>query len=193
MSDHLSSLELDEVASGLSAGPPHLASCAECRARVSAVKQQNAALLARPEAKRQREALLPAAPRRSTLRLVAVLVPLAAALALFFVWPRPATPTGDRIKGAPSVVLLDDHGNAVTHARPGQQLTLAVGAPGFKRVAIFTTGTDGGREPLWAGSIEDGPRVQLMQLEVTPGDVEVTAEFDEGPRRTTATTRLQVP
>ncbi len=189
MSDHLSALALDELAAGLTPDEPaHLATCAPCRDRLAALRAANATFLAQPKAKAQLDRLAP--PRRLPWgRLVAL--PLAAALALFVLWPRP--PTGDLIKGAPTVVLLDAAGNVVKEAKPGQRLDLAVGAPGFHRVTVYATGPDGKREQLYSGAIGDAARTTVMQLEVTPGDVEVTAEFEDGARHALVSTHLKVP
>lgn len=193
MSDHLSPLALDEVAAGLSSGEPHLSGCEACRAKVAELKASNAALVARPEAGRQLGALLPAEKKNNLLRIFAVVAPLAAGLVLFFAWPTAPQPgDGDRLKGAPTISLRDAQGNAVTKATPGQRLTLSVGAAGFSRVTVSSTAADGGHETLFSGGVESGAQVGLMELEVTPGDVELTAEFSDGTRTETAKVRLEV-
>jgi hypothetical protein len=191
VSDHLSALQLDEIVAGLAPPPEHLAGCAECTARVEVLRKESAAFLARPEAKAQLAQLLPAPPRRSFLRVLAVAVALAAGLAIFLAWPK--APVEDRIKGAPTVVLLDVAGNAVTHAAPGTTLTLAVGSGGFPRVRVFAVDAQGKKEPLFAGPVAAGARVPLRQLEVTPGDVTVTAEFESDTEQQSASVRLAVP
>jgi hypothetical protein len=189
VSEHLSPLQLDEIAAGLMPAPQHATSCAQCATHLEDLRKQSAAFLARPEAKQQLQRLSPAAPpRRSFLRVLAIAVPLAAGLALFLAWPR--APVEDRIKGAPTVMLLDGSGQAVTHANPGQKLTLAVGSAGFSRVRVVAVDTAGKKDELYAGPIAAGAKVPLMQLEVTPGDVTVTAEFEGG---TSASVRLAVP
>lgn len=190
MSEHLTALQLDEVVAGLGEAPPHLATCAQCLARVAALKAQSAAFLARPEAKRQLEALSPP-PRRSLMAPILALA-AAAAIALFFAWPREVPE--ERLKGAPSVVLLDSAGNTVTHASPGSRLTLAVGAAGFQRVEVFAIDAAGKKEPLYSGKVAAGARVPLAQLEVTPGDVTVTAVFArDGTEQKTVSVKLTVP
>lgn len=192
MSEHLSSLQLDEIAAGLGAAPAHLAGCVECAERVVALKKESAAFLSRPEARQQLERLAPAPPqRRSFLRVLAIAVPLAAGLALFLAWPR--APVEDRIKGAPTIALLDEAGNAVTHAAPGTKLTLAVGAAGFPNVTVTGVDATGKKDTLFAGPVAAGARVPLMQLEVTPGDVTVTAVFARGAESQSASVRLSVP
>jgi hypothetical protein len=191
MNEHLSALQLDEIVAGLNPAPLHLAGCAECSQRVEALKKESAAFLARPEARAQLERLSPAPQRRSFLRVLAIAVPLAAGLALFFAWPRPGVE--DRIKGAPTIALLDEAGNAVTHAAPGRKLTLAVGAAGFPRVTVTAVDASGKIDALYSGPVAAGARVPLMQLEVTPGDVTVTAVFERGAEKQAASVRLAVP
>jgi hypothetical protein len=187
VSEHLSSLQVDEIAAGLSPVPEHVVQCAACAQQLEAIKAQNAAFLARPQAKAQ-VARLSEPPRRSFLRIAAVAVPLAAGIALFFAMPadRPV----ERIKGAASVVLLDASGQPVTRAVPGQKLTLAVGSGGAARAKVSAVDAQGKTEVLFDGPIAAGARVPLMELEVTPGDVTVTAEFEGGE---TASVRLAVP
>lgn len=188
---HLSALQLDEVAAGLAPVPAHVAGCPACARRLEGLRSERAAFLARPEAKRQLEALSPAPARPSFLRVLAVVVPLAAGLALFLAWP---TRSGeDRIKGAPAVMLLDAAGNAVTHAAPGTKLTLAVGGAGFSRVEVFAVDPSGKKETLYSGAVAAGARVPLTQLEVTPGDVTVTAVFEGPDEKQSVSVRLEVP
>lgn len=191
MSEHLSPLQLDELVAGLAPPPEHLAGCADCAQRLAALRAESAAFLARPEAKRQLQHLAPARPARSPWRVLALVAPLAAGVALFLAWPK--APVEDRIKGAPTVMLLDEAGLAVTHAAPGKKLTLAVGSAGFTRVHVFALDATGKRDELYTGPVAAGSRVPLRQLEVTPGDVTVTAEFEDGAERRTARITLAVP
>jgi anti-sigma factor RsiW len=189
VNEHLSVLQLDEVAAGLSPAPEHLATCAKCAAELAALRAQSAAFLARPEAKQQLANLAPAPPRRNLVPFVVLAA--AAAMALFFAVPRAGNE--DRIKGAPSVVLLDEAGNVVTHAAPGSRLTLAVGGAGFPRVEVFAVDAEGKKEPLYSGVVAAGARVPLTQLEVTPGDVTVTAVFEREAQQQSVSVKLAVP
>ncbi len=191
MSGHLSVLQLDEVVAGLGEAPAHLSQCAQCRQRVELLRAESAAFMARPEAKRQLEALAPKPQRGSFLRVLAIALPLAAGIALFFAWPREVPE--DRIKGAPTIMLLDGEGNTVTHAAPGSRLTLAVGAAGFSRVEVFAVDAEGKKESLYSGPVAAGARVPLTQLEVTPGDVTVTAVFERDAERERVSVKLAVP
>ncbi len=191
MSEHLSALQLDEVVAGFGEAPAHLSHCAQCRQRVEQLRVESVAFMARPEAKRQLEALAPKPARGSFLRVLAIALPLAAGIALFFAWPR-AVPE-DRVKGAPTIMLLDGAGNTVTHAAPGSRLTLAVGAAGFSRVEVFAVDAEGKKESLYSGAVTAGARVPLTQLEVTPGDVTVTAVFEREGDRESVSVKLAVP
>ena len=191
MSEHLSSLQLDEVVAGLGDAPAHLSHCPQCRQQIEQLRGQSAAFMARPEAKRQLEVLAPKPQRGSFLRVLAIALPLAVGIALFFAWPREIPE--DRVKGAPTILLLDGAGNAVTHAAPGSRLTLAVGAAGFSRVEIFAVDAEGKREALYSGAVAAGARVPLTQLEVTPGDVTVTAVFERDAERQSVSVKLAVP
>lgn len=188
MSEHLSALQLDEIATGLVAAPEHVSSCAVCAERLAALRTSYSSFLARSEAQQQMKALQ---PRRSSVRLVAVAASLAAALALFFAWPN--SPNAERLKGSPTVMLLDEAGQPVTHAAPGSKLTLAVGSAGFSRVRIVATDDAGKEDELYRGPVAAGTRVPLMQLEVSPGDVTVTAEFESETEKRVVSMRLGVP
>lgn len=191
MTEHLSALQLDELAAGLTTPPEHLASCPQCLKQLAQLRAESAAFLARPEAQQQLGRLLPPPQRRPLGRLLAIALPLAAVLALLLTWPK--APVEDRIKGAPTVMLLDGTGNPVTHAAPGTKLTLVVGSAGFPRVTVFTLAEDGTREPLYAGPVAAGARVPLMKLEVTPGDVTVVAVFERDAESQSVSVRLAVP
>lgn len=173
MSEHLSSLQLDEIAAGLSSSD-HLDDCAACSARLTKLKTQNAAFMAMPRAIDQQKTLMPA--KRRTLLWLAPAMAAALALGIFV----QRDDASDRIKGSASMVLLDVKGDAVTEATPGQKLTLAVGGAGAKSVKVIALDTDGKKDTIFSGPISTGARVPLMELEVTPGDVTLNAEFDDG-------------
>lgn len=224
MDEHLSPLELDEVATGLLTRPSHLERCGTCRARVDELIQASAALLETAEAKRRLTVLAGKAgtasmasppraaesttstPSPNRWRRVALLAaPLAAGLALFFAWPREPLTRGARLKGAPTVVLLDGSNRPIVQAAPGQTLTLAVGTGGFSHGAVFAIDSDGKVETLWPkdgatyAPLPPGAEVRLVELVVTPGDVTVKAVFANDARPLTQegaqarTVRLRVP
>ncbi|MGV3624441.1 MAG: hypothetical protein ACO1OB_26720, partial [Archangium sp.] len=170
MTEHLSSLQLDEIAAGLVAKPEHLTSCAECSSKLATLEKQNAAFLAMPRAQAQRADF--AKPKR---RAVLWLVPLAAAIAIGVFVQR--DDSSERLKGSASIVLLDARGEVVTDATVGQKLTLAVGGAGARSVKVVDAASG---EEIFAGPITAGARVPLTELEVTPGDVTLRADFDDG-------------
>lgn len=181
MSEHLSSLQLDEVAAGLASPPEHLTSCADCTSKLAALKTQNAAFLSMPRAQSQMKSIAVEKPKR---RAVLWLVPLAAAIAIGVFVQR--DDSSERLKGIASIVLLDTKGESVTEASVGQRLTLAVGGAGAKSVKVVDGDTG---EEIFSGPIAQGARVPLMELEVSPGDVTLRAEFDDG---ASAQVRLRV-
>ena len=197
--EHLSALELDEVAAGLIPRPPHLERCASCRAHIDELALANAAILETAEAKRRLAALaghasmasspLPLGPTSSMLppsrwrRVALVAAPLAAGVALFLAWPREPLTDGAQLKGAPAVKLLDGSNRSVEQASPGQMLTLAVGTGGFSHGAVFVVDAEGKAETLWPtdgetyAPLPSGAEVRLVDLVVTPGDVTIKAVF----------------
>ncbi|MCC6335816.1 MAG: hypothetical protein IT380_17705 [Myxococcales bacterium] len=195
MSEHLSALVLDEAAAGLAVpaeASAHLSSCEACRARLGELQASRAAVAGSPAAARTLDKLLAKAEAPTAkrgLRLVhvaAVALPLAAALALLVF--NPIRPGGDdtRLKGAATVELLDAQGRAVTKAKPGETLTLAVGGAGYSHAVVVAIDAQG-VTTLWPktggelGRIEPGARVRLDTLTVTPGDVRVVALFASKP------------
>lgn len=195
MSEHLSALSLDELASGVGAQPgaaEHVAACADCAAKLGALKASRDTLLASGDAARRLEAVLaktaaPAPrPRLKLVHVAAIALPLAAGLALLIAAP---VKTNDdaRLKGAVTVELDDEAGRAVNVATPGQKLTLAVGAAGLPYGAVFAVDAQGAVTVLWPrgetmGAVDKGARVALATLEVTPGDVAVVAVFSKTAR-----------
>lgn len=191
MSDeHLTELQLDELAAGLTPPGDHLPGCGACLARLDARRAENAAFLAQPKARAQLAALTPAQPARRVAPWVGLGLAIAAGLTLLFVWPKGED---TRLKGAPAIMLLDARDTAVSHAPVGARLTLAAGGAGFTHVTVTARSADGSTAVLFDGPLAPGARVPLSTLEVTPGDVDVTADFSDGARHQTASTRLQVP
>lgn len=200
MSDHLSALQLDEVAAG-GAAHPHLTSCAECTAKLEALKKQNAVVMAMPQARALESKLMAqhvAKPLAAPMRALLVLAPLAASLLLFFLWPKPPVDEDGRIKGAPMVMLLDSKGSTVTSAKVGDELSLALRFSGDqpRKVAVFAIDATGKKESLWAGEVKPGEKSVITKLQVTPGNVEVVAEFSPPALRVgaveSASTKLEV-
>ncbi len=190
MSDHLSAFALDEVATdgGSPEAMAHLAECQPCRERLEAVRQQHQTLKGTREFQARFEAIAAttakaAAPNPWPRRL-AIVLPLAAALAVFIL-----SPIGDdtRLKGAPTVELLAGE-RPTTQAKPGDRLTLAVGGAGHTHAAVFAIDAEAQLTVLWppgdsTAAIAPGARVPLGQpFEVTAGDVVVIASFGDRAR-----------
>lgn len=178
MTDHLSALALDEAAAALPLTDPdaaHLTACADCQARLAALKQTDAALLASPAAQRTLAALSP--PRRTPRLLVlAGSLALAAGLSLWLTTSL-SNPQPTGLKGAPELVLLTPEGVAVTHAAPGESLDLGVGGAGHTHATVFAIDATGGLSTLFTGPLRGGAREKLTRVRVTPGDVLVLAFF----------------
>lgn len=200
MSDHVSPLVLDEAAAGLPLDPEaqvHLDTCDTCHAALEAATAARAKVAAMPGAQRTLDALLAkteapasAPPKKAAprwLTIAAVALPLAAGLALFVF--SPVTPSSEtRLKGAPTVELLDAQGRTVTRAKVGDTLTLAVGGAGLGYAVVLAV--DGqGVTTLWPkeggelGGIAPGARVTLDAFTVTPGNVRLIALFSKEPKR----------
>ncbi len=195
MADHLSALALDEVSAGLTpaaGAQEHLKECAECVARLEALRVSRAAVLSSPEARRRLEALrstaaaspAPASIGRRWRLATAVAAPLAAAGLVLALWQ----PGDERLKGVASLELLSSGGAPVKEARVGQHVTLAVGGAGYRRAAVLAVDGAGRVSRVWpaAGTttapIARGARVPLEPgFEVTPGSVTLYAFFSDEP------------
>ncbi|WP_434299515.1 hypothetical protein [Corallococcus exiguus] len=193
MAEHLTRLELDECLSGLDASgraERHVAACPACgmiaermrQARASSLSQPRAkAVLARLEEKRARSA------RPWWSWGVPLVTALAVGLALVVYVPRGAE-DGVRLKGPVALRLLSVQGTPVQDARPGEQVTLAVGTGPYRNVLVLAVDEAGAVDPLWpregqtSGTVEPGAEVRLFPaLEVTPGSVALHAFFSDAP------------
>lgn len=187
MAEHLSALALDEAAVGAfpEGAKAHLEACAECRARLETLTAMNARLMARPEARRALDAVKaaasPALQRRTVPRWALFAVPLAAALALFFLVPRDEPEA--RLKGVATVEVIDEAGAVVRAARAGQRVAVAVGAAEHTHVAVLAVEASGAVSVLWPRGelfrpVARGARVRLEPpFDVTPGTVVLHAFF----------------
>ncbi|MDP1921651.1 MAG: zf-HC2 domain-containing protein [Myxococcales bacterium] len=191
MSEHLSPLALDELAVGdpNDAAKAHLDGCASCRLKLDAVKAAALQVRSMPGFEQTFAALdterpavaPPKKPRRLWPALVAVAVPLAAALVFLVMSPRD---DGSRLKGAPTVeLLLKDQ--PVTTARPGDTVTLAVGGAGKTHVLVLAVDASGVVSRLWpqepqSAPIGAGARVSLSpSFDVTPGSLVLVGFFTD--------------
>lgn len=197
MAEHLSRLELDEWLAGLDPSGrmgAHVASCAVCGQQAEGMRQAReeslrapraATVFAKLEAKRAR----PARARWSWSWGGPLVAALAVGLALIIHVPR-GTEDGVRLKGSVALSLLSEDGAAVTSAKPGERVTLAVGTGPYRNVLVLAVDEAGAVEVLWpqggqtSGTVEPGAQVALSPaLEVTPGSVAVQAFFSDVPMR----------
>lgn len=192
MSEHLSPLALDELAVGdpNETAKAHLDGCAACRLELDAVRAAALQVRAMPafeqtfaalDTERPVVAPLPKKTRRLWPALVAVAVPLAAAL-VFLVLSPPDDDT--RLKGAPTVeLLLKDR--PVTTAQPGDTVTLAVGGAGKTHALVLAIDASGAVSRLWpqepqSAPIAAGARVPLSpSFDVTPGSLMLVGFFTD--------------
>lgn len=192
MSEHLSPLALDELAVGdpNDAAKAHLEGCASCRLKLDAVKAAALRVGSMPgfeqtfanlDTERPVVAPLPTKPRRLWPALVAVAVPLAAALVFLVMSPRD---DDTRLKGSPTVELLSKD-RPVTTAQPGETVTLAVGGAGSTNALVLAIDASGAVSRLWpqepqSAPIGPGARVPLSpSFDVTPGSLVVVGFFTD--------------
>jgi hypothetical protein len=184
MSAHVSQLVLDELASGLPApggSKEHVELCPECSGRLQATLRTRdaskgsfgwARTMARVTAERP--------PRWR--ELLPFIVPVLAAVLFFVVasldWRPKAT---ERLKGGASVEFVNG-GKQVTQAKPGDRLSLEIGAAGHSYALVLAVDKDRHVEVLWEGKLPPGAIVTLpAQVEVTPGPVTVHAFLSNAP------------
>ncbi|MFB1481852.1 hypothetical protein [Corallococcus sp. RDP092CA] len=192
MAEHLTRLELDEWLSGLDASgraERHVAACPACGTLAERMRQARESSLAQPRAKAVLARLEARRARSSRPRWswgVPLVAALAVGLALVVYVPRGAD-DGVRLKGNVALRLLSAQGAPVLDARPGEQVTLAVGTGPYRNVLVLAVDEAGTVEPLWpsegatSGTVEPGAEVKLAPLEVTPGTVALHAFFAEAP------------
>jgi hypothetical protein len=193
MADHLSALTLDTLAAGLAvdlASSSHLAACADCRAKLDALKSERSALMQEPRFSALRDTLQPTAPVKKGLPRWAPFA-LAIAAALLVVAGTRFLPTSDGtiLKGQQTIELLKDGTTPVTQAHVGEKLSIAVGGAGERAVAAFTLDDRGEVVVLLPSTpIAPGARVPVGNpFEVTPGEaVSIYACFGDHPLKVEA-------
>jgi hypothetical protein len=197
MSEHLSSLVLDELATGLEvsvARREHANQCRDCRARldriVAAREQASSAPPFAQVLERLRRAPRPAPSRRS-LRWALLFAPvLAAAAALVLLVNRAPLRQPDRIKGPASLRVVGADGQSPAAFRAGDRVRLSVGGAGLPYAAVMAIDERGAISALWppnaaaSGEIAPGAEVLLAPgFEVTSGSIALHAFFSERPLR----------
>ncbi|MBK7858752.1 MAG: hypothetical protein IPJ65_09045 [Archangiaceae bacterium] len=184
MSLHLSQLVLDELASEVAApagAREHLEGCAQCSARLAAVRRDREASVKSFGYARTRARVAAERPARWR-ELLPFIVPVAAAL-LFLVIAslNPGKAADPRLKGGPTVDFLRA-GQPVTEAKPGDVLELQLGAVGLRHAIVLSVDKDREVDVLFDGELPPGAVVTLpRRLEVTPGSVVVHAFLSEQP------------
>ncbi|WP_223635654.1 hypothetical protein [Corallococcus sp. EGB] len=193
MAEHLTRLELDEWLSGLDTtgrAERHVAACPACGMLAERMRQARETSLAQPRAKAVLARLEEQRARSARPRWswgVPLVAALAVGLALIVYVPRGAD-DGVRLKGNVALRLVSAQGAPVQGARPGEQVTLAVGTGPYRNVLVLAVDEAGAVEPLWpgeggtSGTVEPGAEVKLSPpLEVTPGSVALHAFFSDAP------------
>jgi hypothetical protein len=185
VSEHVSALVLDELASGPGPSNAHVESCEQCRAKLNALKTQAQASRASFGYARTKARVL--APKPSPWRWVALVATPLVAAGLFFVALHSGQQEGDRLKGTPSIDFVRADGVAVTDVRPGTHLKLKVGAAGFTHALALAVDDKGAVEQLWPQDGADdtlpGRGVVMLprELEATPGPVTVHVLLSQAP------------
>jgi len=176
MGEHLSALELDEAAAGLT--PPeaaHLQACAECQQKVASLKAAGELLRQKPvfaarlaevlqQAKAQEARSAPAvvadeelsvsvravkALRSGPARWLVPAFALAAGFAAFVLWPAPHSDDGVRLKGAPTVQVLGADGKPTERVKAGEKVTLTVGGAGRPQGLVLSLDASGEIDVVW--------------------------------------------
>jgi hypothetical protein len=190
MAEHLSELQLDEIAVGQRQPGEHAASCAECRSRLERRARQREEIARAPEFEQTFQRLARKQAERHSMRRpwlwLAPAAVAAAAAVLLVVVPRAPSGNGDgdRIKGAPrlSVVAADGRGAASYHV--GDRVFLSAAGAGLDHLVVFSRGEGGALERVWPVDSSkqpdlsaDGAALLQPAFEVTPGDVALLGVF----------------
>ncbi len=185
MDNHLSPLQLDELAAGLTSTPEataHAQACPACTEQLAVRKRDREAFFAQPGVQSRKAVFLAAtqeAPPARQFRWWLALVPAGAALALLLVVPlrAPRSTEGDvvSLKGSFSVTHRGE-------VRVGSLVELVVSNPSPAFINVVVIGDRGARALLWptqpeaTGQVEAGAAVPLSPaFEVTPGDMWIVA------------------
>ncbi len=181
MSVHPSALELDELAAGGAgaAARAHVAACAECEARVAELSQANASV-------QESVGFVAGRVKLSEERRSARLrwgLPVAAALGMAALMLLPRVPRF-HTKGGPSLALVSSSGAAIATPHAGDHLELRVSTGGARFALIGARENGAAPVQLWplAGHQSGEPGGPLaIELEVTPGAVQLVALFSARP------------
>ena len=197
MADHLSSLALDELASGEpGAADPraHLEACALCRAQLESLLAARERLAASAPYRRvlqNLQGVRQPPPRRFLAAWFAAPLAVAAAMLVLTVTPRflATRRDGARLKGPASLQVLPAgvaSPHPITRAKPKDQVVLSVGAAGHPYGLVAGVDGAGQVSVLWplqgTGALPAGAAVRLEPgFEVTAGSLCLWAFFSDAP------------
>jgi predicted anti-sigma-YlaC factor YlaD len=184
MSDHVSSLDLDEAAAGMAEAraQAHLAACAECRGKLDAVAVSRQAVIAAPALRQTRGRL----PKVRSLRPWLWTGAAAGAAALLLVLLPLRAPRGTLAKGGAGLSLRTLAGAEATAPRIGEEVALRLSAGPHHHVLAVAIDEAGRAAPLWpageagrtSGAVRPGAHLSAPML-VTAGAVRVVAAFSD--------------
>ena len=184
MTDHASTLELDEVAAGLAHAVvrAHVENCTDCRVHLARISASRTQTMDDPRFARTL-ANLPATRERRWQRWV---VPAAAAMAagVLLLVDRPMD-RGMRAKGGASLALVSNDGHSSNSPRVGDVLEMRFNS-GSHRFALVMAVEQYSTTVLWPPqAVGSGPLAPgtyaSVQMRVTPGQVRVLAAFSDEP------------
>ncbi len=190
MSGHLSRLALDELVVGDASPPAHLASCAQCQARLARLREAAGAAREAPEFAWTRTRVLSrstgSAPSRPLPGWWRWALPLALALGLAPVVLLREQQAAVRVKGGPFVSVVRQADGAVDGPlSPGDVVTLSLKTAPYRYVLVFATDTAGRVSLLWPsrGTQSGDPATLTLPptFIVTPGDFVLDAFFSDAP------------
>ncbi|MFP2962615.1 hypothetical protein ACLEPN_33785 [Myxococcus sp. 1LA] len=206
MSGHLSRLALDELVVGDASPPPHLAACAECRAKLARLREAAGAARAAPEFAWSKTRVLARGEAPDPARVASAFVwtrvfapreaaapvrwlwavPLVAVLGLASVVVLREAPEGVRVKGGPFVSVVRQSDGAVdAPLSPGDVVTLSLKTAPYRYALVFATDAAGKVSLLWPsrGTQSGDPAALVMPptFIVTPGDFVLDAFFSDAP------------
>ncbi|MBX7114104.1 MAG: hypothetical protein K1X64_07190 [Myxococcaceae bacterium] len=201
MAEHLSKLVLDELAAGLAtdaAALAHSRDCFQCRDRLAQfVEARNQArrdapfeqVFAKLKTSHAAVESLPSAPkwRRRTFVFAPALA-AAVALLIYIALPHPKADV-TRLKGGASVrVLRAPDGTAVSSARPGEKVVLAVTSADQTFALVMAVEASGDINLVWplgspeSARVAPGPEARLTPgFQVTPGSMALHAFLSKEP------------
>jgi hypothetical protein len=192
MTDHASMLDLEKLVcgEGTEAAQAHVKDCPRCLEALTALQTDQTLVGGAPYERAFQGAVaalreiphvasqpMRGAPRPVSHRLWAVgfIAAVAATFALLFVRPPPAPE--DRLKGNPTLIVLDEHEEPAGEVRPNDRLSMVVTGSTLPFVAVLALEASGQVTPVWPtyGRAEARPPSGRLpiEFEVTEGSVEI--------------------